>query len=258
MAFSLPDQDTIVPAWLNAISHLEKERNVFDLSFTVENPQIVTGADSLAIESHDRFLRRHDSSISTVANTIFPRRLYRMHGYPGVFEHFDNVQGRLKESGSWGSYFQRLAGGKHSGTRPLELIVTKMRNQLAKGNQVFSRIYEWGAPLYDPALDCERVVRQPCMSHISFKLVGQESLRVTAIYRSHYYNAKLLGNLIGLRDLQRFLCEQVEVEPGPLTIFSTYATFDHDAWTITEAKQMVANARDAYAKGGVHVGSIAN
>lgn len=244
MAYSLPDQETIASAWLQAASHLEKERSVFDLSFTVINTQLVTDSDSDVIALHDRFLRRHNSSVSTVSNTIFPRRLYKMHGYPEFFEQFDSIQRRLKESGAWGSYFQRLANGRHAGSRPLEIIVSKMRDQVAKP-RTFSRVYEWGAPLYDPTLDCRRILPQPCMSHLSLKLVKQ-TLRVTAMYRSHYYNAKLLGNLIGLRDLQQFICEQVGVNPGPLTIFSTYACFDHDNWSITDAKEMLAAARDTH------------
>lgn len=247
VAYSLPDQPTIVPAWLGAVSYLNEKGSVYDLSFTVEHPQRMTAGESQVVISHDNFLRQHNSSVSTVSNTIFPLRLYKMHGYPKFLGQFDSINNRLKESGSWGSYFQRLAAGKYSGQRPIEVIINKMRKQLSKESGAFGRIYEWSAPLYDPSLDCGRVVRQPCLSHISFKLIEKTSLRVTAIYRSHYYNAKLLGNLIGLRDLQRFVCEQVEIEPGPLTIFSTYAVFDHDGWSLADAKQMLSDARSAYA-----------
>ncbi len=76
-----------------------------------------------------------------------------MHGYPKFLGQFDSMNNRLKESGSWGSYFQRLAAGKYSGQRHIEVIINKMRKQLSKESGAFGRIYEWSAPLYDPSLD---------------------------------------------------------------------------------------------------------
>lgn len=247
MAHSLPEQLSLVPAWLSASSYLEEHRNVYDLSFTITNPQSMNKADTDTMLVHDKFLREHGSSISTISNTIFPRRLYQTHGHPGFIEHADAVQSRLKQPGAWGTYFQRLTSGKHSDLRPLEVMVAKMHTQLGKSTGAFSRVYEWSAPLYDPTLDCKRCLPQPCMSHLSMKLVDSKLLRMTAVYRSHYYNAKLLGNLMGLRDLQAFFCKEVGLEAGPLTIFSTFATFDSDGWKISEAQKMLQDARAAYA-----------
>lgn len=245
MAISLPNAESIVDAWLAATSHLEEHRSVFDLVFTAQKPQLLRASDVQVIKVHDRFLRTHDSSVTTVANTIFPGRIYKKYGYPEFFQHANGVQNRLKSPGAWGSYFQRLSHGKSSGEIPLSVIVTKMKKQLAKERGAYSNVYEWSAPLYDPTLDCNRTRPQPCMSHISFKLVNKTLLRISAMYRSHYYISKLLGNLIGLRDLQAFICKEVGLESGPLTIFSSFAEFDADKWTVQEARQMLHECRSA-------------
>lgn len=245
MAISLPDQESIAESWLCAASYLEEHRSVYDLVFTTKNPQLNKPSDIEIINVHDGFLRKHDSSVATVANTIFPSRIYKKFGHPDFFQHASDVQSRLKYPGAWGNYFQRLCDGKNSGEIPLETIVSKMTKQL-KSSSTFGNVYEWSAPLYDPSLDCNRILPQPCMSHISFKLVDKKLLRLSVMYRSHYYISKLLGNLVGLRDLQAFICKEVGIEMGPLTIFSSYAKFDTGKkWTLLQAKQMLVSCRVA-------------
>ena len=48
----------------------------------------------------------------------------------------------------------------------------------------------------------------------------------TAVYRNHFYVARLLGNLIGLGRLQRFVAEKAGLEIGELTVISTHAEVD--------------------------------
>ena len=53
---------------------------------------------------------------------------------------------------------------------------------------------------------------------------------LTAIYRSHYYGQRALGNLIGLAHLLSYVRKQADLEVGRLTCISTDATLDLKAW----------------------------
>src|SRR5690606_18205446 len=56
-------------------------------------------------------------------------------------------------------------------------------------------------PTYNSAVDRHMYMGSPCLSHLTFKLMDGK-LDLTAIYRSHYYAERALGNLIGLAQLQ--------------------------------------------------------
>lgn len=62
----------------------------------------------------------------------------------------------------------------------------------------------------------------PCLSHISFTLMDK-ALHMTAMYRNHFYVTKAYGNLVGLRDLQRFVCQETNFKMGELLCVSSHA-----------------------------------
>jgi hypothetical protein len=51
---------------------------------------------------------------------------------------------------------------------------------------------------------------------------------LTAIYRSHYYIERALGNILGLAQLLTFVAAEVGVDVGSLVCHSTYAVIDTD------------------------------
>ena len=72
-------------------------------------------------------------------------------------------------------------------------------------------------------------------------------LYLTAIYRSHSYVARALGNFLGLADLQAFICNETKLAPGPLVCVSSYARLDaEDGWSVGEAVKLVKSARASY------------
>jgi hypothetical protein len=62
------------------------------------------------------------------------------------------------------------------------------------------------------------------------------------MYRNHYYITRLLGNLIGLGRLQKFVADQVGLKLGSLTVISTHAELDTGEWGIVEARELVDQA----------------
>src|SRR5438034_98299 len=160
--------------------------------------------------------------IPTVAGTIFPMAMYQRYGRPGYYDKYKEMLKRGQAANTWGTYAHRMIErpGREPGTtiNPLDYLVNKLAHQPqpADGKKVsFVATYELGVadaeedlqadadaggdvPTYNPALDMREWLGLPCLSHLSFKRVPRgegHAVDLTAIYRSHHYCARALGNL---------------------------------------------------------------
>ncbi len=96
--------------------------------------------------------------------------------------------------------------------------------------------------IYNSATD-RNLLYAPCLSHLSFKHHPEYGLMLTALYRNHYYVARLLGNLIGLGQLQAFVAKEADIRLGSLTVISTHAELDKGSrWGINDARELVQQA----------------
>ena len=251
--------ETCERAWLAAAEHLVARSGHTEYNLVVEiaKPADHDDADRRVRRVVDDFLRRHDANpLSTVAGTIFPTAEYVDHGPAGVYDVYPNeVYPEILDSHEWGRYAYRLVrwpAGSDEQINPLKVIVEKISNQLTNGRRMRGCYemsltdYAIDLPLYDPITDGNRPRGGPCLSHVSLKLGEEDSLYLTAMYRSHSYVAKALGNFLGLASLQAFICDQTGLTPGPLMCVSTYARLDPDgSWSTGEAVQLVKEARTA-------------
>jgi hypothetical protein len=239
-------------AWLAAVQFVRDAKRTYNVSLGIESPDMVRPIDA-AIQQHvDDFLRAHESDpLSSVASTIFPAGQYLHGGADEVFneipKHFPKMKGR------WDGYAGRmLAKTLKVGDEtisPLERLLRKMKRQAKSGSIYDISIDDPQDPLldlaiYDAAKDAGPMY-PPCLMHLSFKLV-QKQVYLTATYRSHYYMQKVLGNLLGLAQLQLFIATELgtDFSVGPLVCHSTYATFDRGGgnepkWTNNEAKALI-------------------
>ena len=242
----------IVPIWLEVIQHLAKnggtDRN---LILEIDQPALLTGHDKARIAIVDDALRTHcDSSIKTVAGTIFPQGTYQRYGRPAFYESFQNQMVRAKKKGTWGTYALRImdrrAADATKTVNPLEQIICKLIRASTVGKPYHNN-YELGVaepshdldldgsfgcelPTFDVARDGARVSNMPCLSHLSFKMINRDQVDLTAIYRSHHYRAKALGNLIGLSQLLQFVAKESNLQAGALTCISTHAQLESKSW----------------------------
>ena len=247
-------EDRIVPTWLAAAKYLLAHgRRARNLVLEIDHPRLLTDEDKRAIAAVDVALRQNcDLSVLTVAGTIFPQGLYRKHGADGLAERFLKIMERAKKKGTWGTYAIRMMErrGRKSGStfNPLEQVIFKLRRASDQGDgNAYESVYELGVhvaedldgepllaacelPTFDSALDGGKVSNMPCLSHLTFKLTDAKSVDLTAIYRSHYYAQRALGNLIGLTHLLTFVAEQAGIEVGRLTCVSTDANLDFENW----------------------------
>jgi thymidylate synthase len=231
---------TCTDAWLQAVNLLQdrNEQLAYNLILDIEQATTMAPHDRAVIAAVDNFLQGHDAQpIMTVAATIFPASYYRHRGRLGVFEDFPKVYPKIKEANSWGTYAGRMLirVDKNGKTfNPLERIIDKLRQQTRRRNALRA-VYDIGLldifadiPLYDPATDTRLTRNQPCLSHLSFKLRHDHSLMLTALYRSHHYIERALGNFIGLSQLLLFVATEAKLTPANLIIHSSYAKIDYD------------------------------
>lgn len=244
--------ERIVPAWLSAVRSLATAPARTDRNFVLEiaSPTTLDADDVAVINAVDVELRKTNGEVGvyTVAATIFPQRMYLRHGRPAFYGRFLTAMKKGQKPNTWGTYAMRMMERTHPRTRkainPLEIIVTKLRK--AKADRKIRSAYELGLhevadvldneiggelPIYAPASDGGRATNIPCLSHLSFKLDPErEAVDLTAVYRSHHYGRRALGNLIGLSQLQTFVATESGYAPGVLTCVSTLAHLDVGAF----------------------------
>jgi hypothetical protein len=225
-----------------AVEHLRSQSGCRDYNLILEiaQPMSLNARDKLICSKVDEFLVSNGmQSVSTVINTIFPASLYMKHGAKKLFEEYREIAPKLRKHPNihWGTYFMRMIGRtdpKGAEIRPLEYVIEKLRRQ-AKVRAPKRGVYEINLiepftdiPIYEASSDKHYHMGGPCLSHISFKLRGDNRLLLTAIYRSHYYVERALGNLYGLALLQDCVAREAGVETGELVCHSTMAILDTD------------------------------
>jgi uncharacterized protein (DUF3820 family) len=258
--------DRIVPVWMAALDHLELSKGRYrNLLLEIESPEALTKADRAVIDLVDPVLHKYgETNVMTVAGTIFPFGLYKKAGPKDLPARFLAIMARAKVKGHWGTYAMRLMsrpGKKPRETiNPLYEVVRKLKKASTDGvgynsnyelgvhapEDLFSEDIACEVPLYNPAEDRGKISNYPCLSHLTFKLVDRKELELTAIYRSHYYIQRALGNLIGLAQLMRFVALEAGLKVGRLTCISTDAHLDVQNWGGTViARALVAQLKAA-------------
>jgi thymidylate synthase len=254
-------------AWAAACKSIMATKNegynvVIDVADTVKH----NAKENTAINLVDKFLKLHEESpIVTVANTIFPQALYEAHGSPRFYEVYHRDFDRFsREAKGWGQYFDRMTRWKVAGgetIHPLQDLIAKLKKNEDKQRRVRA-VYEMavtgpslGTPdlpdqdeeetdldltIYAPGSDRRRPMSGPCLSYLSFKRHTDGDLLLTAVFRNHYYMTKLLGNLIGLGQLQAFVAKEAALKTGSLTVVSTHAEIDMEGgWKTNEVRELV-------------------
>jgi hypothetical protein len=233
--------DTCTKAWVQATEHLQSLGDWRDYTLILEiaEPMQLPPEDKRVYELVDTFLSdRAAIRLSTVINTIFPATLYARYGANGVFKEYRRLWPRIKKHAhcrQWGTYADRIIRGtKLNGESagPLKHLIEKLRKQLATASPKRA-IYELNTldspndiPIYCEKSDSNFIMGGPCLSHLSFKLTADRRLMLTALYRSHYYVQRALGNLYGLAWLQFFVASELKIKTAELVCLSTMAQLD--------------------------------
>jgi hypothetical protein len=265
---ALDDRPTTVTAWLQAVKALSMNgTHAYNLVYSITQPSALSPKDSKIIRVFNAFaLENNLHTTDTVANTIFPLDTFSSQGADNFYDYYiDRIFPKVRKQ--WGTYFERLIRRRNDDDtimmkdgeplNPLALLVSKVARRVAGLGRTTTH-YE--IALDDPVLDLATYdarhdsayqVGGPCLSHVSFKVDSAGVLRLTAFYRSHWYVARALGNLIGLARLQTFVARQAGVAVGPLTIVASEAVLDlsADGRPAAKAREMLKACETVWKEG---------
>jgi len=234
------EADTRLDAWIRATEHLLMVGMDFNVILEINSPADETPRTKAASKLVDAFYDSHPKNgkpvypLHTIAETIFPGWEYQHKGLKGMFKAYNDETYPIIRSGtlnSWGTYAHRLMHRRTSVDKtinPLEELIKRMKSQKSHDGSKRS-CYEIGITegefdisLYSPEKDAKVIMKAPCLSHVSFKL-RDGVVHLTALYRSHDYTYKALGNILGLARLLECVARETELQIGSLVVHSTYA-----------------------------------
>lgn len=257
MYLAIPSKNTNATAWLSAVSKLNAQpgHEAFNVVIDIADPISEVANDVKIISIVNEFLISHDAHpLQTVANTIFPTSTYKHHGAPKFYEvYLKKIYPKVKEH-QWGRYFERMINcqAKDRVINPLAELVQKLKEGIDGRKKLFHNAYELGIydpaldiRIYDPVRDANRSMNRQCLSFLSFKLDRELHIGLTAVYRNHFYVARLLGNMIGLGRLLEFVANETGAMVGPLTIVSTHAEVDTGNWTRGQVTELITSCEKA-------------
>ena len=256
------EADSCPQVWWKAVEFLNQQpaRSAHKVILAARTPELLSPADFAIYDCVDNLLRAHDClSVATVASTIFPANFYMQRGANGVYQDYLYLYPKMPRR--WGYYAARMLRQSAASRRknwgqdinPLRILVEKMKKQVAGGRMraVYEvNMIEGGDPLeipiYNAGSDARCTRGQPCLSHLSFKLMpAEQQVALTALYRHHYYIEKGLGNLLGLAQLLSFVAAEAGVGAGPLICHSTLAELDSGSWGVHGIPMLIRECRNA-------------
>lgn len=212
--------DGIVEAWKSAARLLVEQGDRFNLNVHISSPASLNEGEVGAF-CHRRVAPEISKSVYDVANTIFPSAS-AFHGgdLKEFFTHYQKVyeRGQRRYRQAWGTYFLRLIAFGKAKENQLGKAINGLSNWKSKPKAAFV------LHLSSTELDNPRSLGAPCWQYAQFIRNEDDVLSLSAVYRSHDYFQKALGNFVGLTRLLRFVCERSKMKPGTLTCLSTYAS----------------------------------
>ena len=214
----------IVEAWKAAAALLLEDGDRFNLNVHVADPATSNEAE-VARFCHRRVAPDISKSVFDVANTIFPATGPLHSGdLNRFFSHYQKVyeRGQRRHRQAWGTYFLRLVSFGAAKENQLRKIINGLTTWKSRPRAAFV------VHLSSAEVDNPRHMGAPCWQYAQFIRNGDDVLSLSAVYRSHDYFQKALGNFVGLTRLLRFICAHSGMTPGTLTCLSTYASLQNE------------------------------
>lgn len=213
----------IIEAWKAAARLLVSDGDRFNLTIHVTNPTSFKEAE-VAPYCHRHVAPGISKSVFDVANTIFPSASQLHTGdLNHFFRHYERVyeRGQRRYSQAWGTYFLRLIAFGRGRENQLAKTINGLANWKSKPKAAFV------LHLSSSDLDNPRPLGAPCWQYAQFIRNGDNELSLSAVYRSHDYFQKALGNFVGLTRLLKFVCFHSGLQAGTMTCLSTYASLQN-------------------------------
>lgn len=213
----LIDASDPVDAWRKTVCFLAASGDTFNVVVSIADP---VGFSNHDLTSYDpRKQLKSARSVEDVANTIFPKQSHRWNMSDTEFaKHYGKAYKNLLNRGprSWGMYFLRLIDFGDARINQLESVVRGLSGW-GKNHKAAFVIH-----LSSSETDSPRPLGAPCLQFCEFLRQG-EKLSLLAVYRSHDYYLKALGNFVGLARLLQYVAQRAGLPVGSIVCHSTYA-----------------------------------
>jgi hypothetical protein len=164
---------------------------------------------------------------SAVANVLCPSLLLVAAGTSAdkivrAWEYYGRGRQRGIHFSGWrDTYFERLTGHRALSSGNYESIG---ENRLL---HIIEKIRQWDKNITSSLYahtnlpgDTLRPRGAPCLQYVQFRVFDDTKIGITAVYRSHDYLSKALGNMIGLQRLARFVAQETGREFGRVSVIS--------------------------------------
>lgn len=228
MAGDIIDEPSIVEAWLAAVAKVAAtgSHNTF-LAVTANTGFKATPSEVRALDGCARAAGAEKPG--SVASVLFPSLVAESIGTTEErLRRGWNLFGRGRRKGvtysQWRhTYFERITGNWMPSSMELQPI---KENRLAS---IVGKLNDWGqdveAAFYvhtDAPSDRLRTRGSPCLQYVQFRPHSKDRLELFALYRSHDYFHKALGNMIGLQRLGEFVAAETGRTFVRQTVFSIH------------------------------------
>lgn len=212
---------TCLAAWKTGAKHIMERGDIFDLITVVQEP--TANEQRWLCDYSPREVDHQAPSLSDVITTIFPYK-YLNDGLPR-FEIYDRylaaherakrIHGNARRK--WGTYFQRMISFGPNRLNQLERVIGSLSKWSNNPKAALTM------HLSSPDLDNPKPLGSPCLQYTAFLCPDKDHIQMLAVYRNHDYFGRVLGNLIGLGYLLRFVADEVGRQPGALVCHSAHA-----------------------------------
>jgi hypothetical protein len=194
-------------------------------------PNLLISMANLPTPAQDaEWLRQYDPQSVTrgadlsrdVANTIFPLKTWEnASDRPAFYQRYARAArlGQRRNPTRWGTYFGRLTSSGATHVNQLERVVDSLERWETNHRAALTM------HLSSAETDSPRTRGGPCLQYIQVACPKATSVALVAVYRSHDYFNKALGNFIGLGRLLRFIADETGREPAGLVCHSIHAFF---------------------------------
>lgn len=203
----------LLNAWKAAASHLATQGN---------DEYVIVTSFGTAWNCNIQGVRRIDAAAkdlgleppSSVASMLCPKSVMQTTGTASdAIDAAQRTYGRgrsrgIRFSGWKHTYFERISGAWYD---------RKGKKNIIKENRLLQAIEKMNAwpnnseaALYlhtDASSDTFRPRGSPCLQYVQIRSHGERLVSLAALYRSHDYSNKALGNFVGLHTLGHFIAE---------------------------------------------------
>lgn len=211
---------TALDAWRQGAAAVLANGEVLNLFTAIEQPAVF---DRAWFSHSPRVRGLAGDDLKDVIKTIFPYDLsqrfpHRVDLYREYLRRHDRAMKFVRNRGTWGTYFERLARfPDHPEINQLETVIQKLSTW--KTRSASSLVFH----LSTPARDTPRTRGGPCWQFGEIVWHPNHRLDLVVVYRNHDFFNKALGNFIGLGQLLNFICVASGKNAGRLLCHSVHA-----------------------------------